>query len=158
MALAPIEDSDPTEQMRSLISLLWALDGSNFPLVGKLRFWSDSEDAQWFEFSLYPHAKNCTLCWILATVTPVISGHSKINKTNILMTNETFQQCGFDTSVGSDKPVYTRSLIRAFASRLNILCVLSYWPNTYFEFLSLKGGWASLSESTLVKIIHVHCW
>ena len=30
------------------------------------------------------------------------------------------------TSKASDQPAYTRSLIRAFASRLNILLVLSY--------------------------------
>ena len=30
------------------------------------------------------------------------------------------------TSTGSDQPAHTRSLIRAFASRLNILLVLSY--------------------------------
>ena len=32
--------------------------------------------------------------------------------------------CG--TSKASDQPAHTRSLIRAFASRLSILCVLSY--------------------------------
>ena len=31
------------------------------------------------------------------------------------------------TSIVSDQPAHTRSLIRAFASRLNILWVLSYW-------------------------------
>ena len=34
------------------------------------------------------------------------------------------------TSKGSDQPAHTRSLIRAFASRLNILWVLSYWQNS----------------------------
>ena len=33
------------------------------------------------------------------------------------------------TSKGSDQPAYTHSLIRAFASCLNILWLLSYWPN-----------------------------
>ena len=40
-----------------------------------------------------------------------------------------FQQCGMGTSKGSDQPAHTRRLIRAFASRLNILWLLSYWPN-----------------------------
>ena len=31
-----------------------------------------------------------------------------------------------ETSKASDQPAHTRSLIRAFASRLNILCLLSY--------------------------------
>ena len=33
------------------------------------------------------------------------------------------------TSKASDQPAHTRSLIRAFASRLNIQWVLSYWLN-----------------------------
>ena len=33
------------------------------------------------------------------------------------------------TSKDSDQPAHMRSLIRAFASRLNILWMLSYWPN-----------------------------
>ena len=33
------------------------------------------------------------------------------------------------TSKGSDQPAHTRSLIRAFGSRLNILWLLSYWLN-----------------------------
>ena len=38
------------------------------------------------------------------------------------------------TSKGSDQPAHTNSLIRAFASRLNILWVLSYWPNNIWSF------------------------
>ena len=38
------------------------------------------------------------------------------------------------TSKGSDQPVHTHSLIRAFASRLNIQCVLNYWLNTICSF------------------------
>ena len=38
------------------------------------------------------------------------------------------------TSKSSDQPAHTRSLIRAFASRLNILWVLSYWPNIIWNF------------------------
>ena len=47
------------------------------------------------------------------------------------------------TSKASDQPAHTRSLIRAFASRLTIL-----W--------SLTGGLTDLSESTLLKL--PHCW
>ena len=35
----------------------------------------------------------------------------------------------FATSKGSDQPAHTRSLIRAFTSRLDIQWVLSYWLN-----------------------------
>ena len=35
------------------------------------------------------------------------------------------------TSKASDQPAHTCSLIRAFASRLNILWVLSFWLNTF---------------------------
>ena len=55
------------------------------------------------------------------------------------------------TSKASDQLARTRSLIRAFASRLNILCT-----EQHLEFLSLKGACKGLSESTLVKT--PHCW
>ena len=55
------------------------------------------------------------------------------------------------TSKASDQPAHTRSLIRAFASRLNIL-----WTEHHLEFLSLKGGCTGSSESALVKISN--CW
>ena len=38
------------------------------------------------------------------------------------------------TSKASDQPAQTRSLIRAFASRLSILWLLSYWLNTIWSF------------------------
>ena len=38
------------------------------------------------------------------------------------------------TSKASDQPAHTRSLIRAFACRLNILWVLSYWLNIIWSF------------------------
>ena len=38
------------------------------------------------------------------------------------------------TNKASDQPAPTRSLIRAFASRFNILWVLSYWLNTICSF------------------------
>ena len=37
------------------------------------------------------------------------------------------------TSKASDQPAHTRSLIRAFASRLSILWLLSYWLNTIWS-------------------------
>ena len=42
------------------------------------------------------------------------------------------------TSKGSDQPAHRRSLIRAFASRLNILGVLSYWSNIFWSLYALK--------------------
>ena len=38
------------------------------------------------------------------------------------------------TSKDSDQPAHTRSLIRAFACRMNILWLLSYWPNMIWVF------------------------
>ena len=59
------------------------------------------------------------------TVKPVLSGHSKIDKTKNLMTNEPrhniFNNVVCVTSKASDQPAHTRSLIRAFDGRLNIL-------------------------------------
>ena len=40
-----------------------------------------------------------------------------------------FKQCG--TSISSDQPAHTRSLFRAFARRLNILWLLSYWLKSF---------------------------
>ena len=59
------------------------------------------------------------------------------------------------TSKASDQPAHMCSLIRAFASRLNIL-TLKLLTEHHLEFLSLKGGCIGLYESTLVKM--PHCW
>ena len=59
----------------------------------------------------------------------------------------------FATSKASDQPAHTRSLIRVFASRLNIMSV-KLLNEHHLEFLSLKGGCTGSSESTLVKMPH----
>ena len=56
------------------------------------------------------------------------------------------------TSKVSDQPTHTRSLIRAFATRL----IVTLLTERHLEGLSLKGGCTGLSESTLVK--KSHCW
>ena len=59
------------------------------------------------------------------------------------------------TSKGSDQPAQTRSLIRAFASRLSILWLLSYYLNTI---------WVSKLKRRLQRLVRVynvkmpHCW
>ena len=51
------------------------------------------------------------------------------------------------TSEGSDQPAHMRSLIRAFASHLNILCLfLRLLTKQHLEFLSLPGGCTGSSE------------
>ena len=55
------------------------------------------------------------------------------------------------TSKDLDQPEITRSLIRAFASRLNKLLT-----EHHLEFLNLKGGCTGSHASTLVKM--PHCW
>ena len=42
------------------------------------------------------------------------------------------------TSKASDQPAHTRSLIRVFASGLNILWMLSYWLNIIWSFFAKK--------------------
>ena len=42
------------------------------------------------------------------------------------------------TSKGSDQPAHTRSLIRAFASRFNIIWELSYWLSIIWRSLAQK--------------------
>ena len=44
------------------------------------------------------------------------------------------------TRKASDQPAHKRSLIRAFASGLNILRVFSYWVNIICSFLAQKGA------------------
>ena len=61
------------------------------------------------------------------------------------------------TSKGSDQPAHTRSLIRAIASRLNILWVLSYWLNIIWSF-KLKRGlyrlvWVYTCQNTTLSEI-----
>ena len=53
--------------------------------------------------------------------------------------------------VGPAKPQISLPLIRAFASRLNIILT-----EHHLEFLSLKGGCRGSSKSTLVKMSN--CW
>ena len=60
------------------------------------------------------------------------------------------------TSEASDQPAHTRSLIRAFASRLSNSMTVKLLTEHHLEFLSLKGGCRGSSESTHVKM--PHCW
>ena len=69
--------------------------------------------------------------------------------------HEIFNNVVCATSKALDQPAHTRSLIRAFARRLNILSVKLVTEH-HLEFLGLKGGCTRSSESTLVKI--PHCW
>ena len=58
------------------------------------------------------------------------------------------------TSKASDQPAHMRSLIRAFASCLNILWLLSYWPTIILKFLSLKEASQAYTcqNTTLLEI------
>ena len=60
------------------------------------------------------------------------------------------------TSYASDQPAHTRSLIRAFASRLNILASVKLLTEHNLKILSLKEGSTGSSESKLVNM--PHCW
>ena len=53
------------------------------------------------------------------------------------------------TSKGSDQPVHMRSLIKTFASCLNMS--IKILTEHFLEFLSLNGGCTGSFESTLVK-------
>ena len=64
--------------------------------------------------------------------------------------HEIYNNVVYATSKASDQPAHTRSLIRAFASRLNIRPVLSYSLN----IICLKGGCTGSSVSKFVKIPH----
>ena len=53
------------------------------------------------------------------------------------------------TNKAPDQPAHTRSLIRAFASRLNVPLLLSYWSNIIWSFYCTGS-----SASPLVKMSH----
>ena len=57
------------------------------------------------------------------------------------------------TSKASDQPAHTRSLIRAFASLLNILRVKLLTEHD-LEFIRLTGGCTDSSETIRVKMPH----
>ena len=60
------------------------------------------------------------------------------------------------TSEVSDQPAHTRSLIRAFASRLNFLWVLWYWLNIILSFQAWKET-AQARLSLHLSKCHIHC-
>ena len=63
---------------------------------------------------------------------------NKINECLYMTINEPVNEISNNvvcaTSKASDHPAHTRSLIRAFASRLRIIWLLSYWLNTIWSF------------------------
>ena len=64
------------------------------------------------------------------------------------------------TSKASDQPAHTRSLIRAFASRLNVQRVLSYWLNIIWSFLAKRRlhmlVWVYTCQNTALLEITCH--
>ena len=64
------------------------------------------------------------------------------------------------TSKGSDQPAHMRSLIRAFASCLSILWLLSYWLNTIWRKSKLKRRLKRLVgvyTCQNVKLVEISC-
>ena len=60
------------------------------------------------------------------------------------------------TSKASDQPAHTRSLIRAFSSRVEYSMIDKRLTGHHLEFLSLKRCCRGESKSTLVKMSN--CW
>ena len=58
------------------------------------------------------------------------------------------------TSKVSDQPAHTRSLIRAFASRMNNLWLLSYCPNSIWSFLAYEEA-AQACPSLFMSKCHI---
>ena len=65
--------------------------------------------------------------------------------------HEIYKNVVYTTSKASDQSSHTHSLIRAFASRLDIIKLLN---EHHLEFLSLKGGCTGSSEYTHFKMLH----
>ena len=67
--------------------------------------------------------------------------------------HEIFNHVVCATSKASDQRARTRSLIRAFVSRLSILFIIvELLTDHHWEFLSLKGGCRGSFESTHVRM------
>ena len=78
------------------------------------------QTTEWFGaqcFKAKTSSNGCNTCTCVANVT-----FSRLYEPRHEISNNVV--CA--TSKGSDQPAHTRSLIRAFASRLNILLILSY--------------------------------
>ena len=57
-------------------------------------------------------------------------------------------------SKAPDQPAHMHSLVRAFASRVNIHRNVKLLTEHRLEFVSLKGGYTGSSESTLIRMPH----
>ena len=89
------------------------------------------------------------------TVYAIVVGPSCSHVYTLCSASEMSPDMRFATSKGSDQPALTRSLIRAFTSRLNILWVFDTdWTSLCAS--TLEGGCTCSSESTLVKM--PLCW
>ena len=92
-----------------------------------------------------------------STVKPVYNSHSKIDKTKVLLTNELVHEISNNvvcaTSKASDQPAHLdQSLCLSLEYPMRVKLLTEH----NLRFLSLKGGYTGLSESTLVKM--PHCW
>ena len=106
------------------------------------------------------HWLNYYEIWFLKDVKLLLWKHHTISKrcNKIPLQDEPWREISSNvvcaTSKGSDQPAHTHRLIRAFASRLNILWLLSYTGWVSFGVSKLKGGYTGMSESTPVKMPH----
>ena len=92
-------------------------------IVGILIYW---------HFNIYEHDElHAQLSWTWKSFIISRPGHKKIK---IEPWHEISNNVVCATSKASDQPAYMRSLTRAFASRLIILWILSYWPNIIWSF------------------------
>ena len=76
------------------------------------------------------------------------AGHWNLNEPQHEISNNVV--CA--TSKASDQPALTRSLIKAFASRLRILWLLSYWLNIVLRRLHRLAWVYTFQNATLLEI------
>ena len=103
---------------------------------------------------LEPHRRHCVVS-LSKNINPSLV-LIQPRKTRPFITERLLMGLEESNQTNKDQPGHTHSLIRAFASRSNILQVLSLLTEHHLDFLSLKGGCIGLSESALVKM--PHCW
>ena len=82
--------------------------------------------------------------------------HKKVYRDHTSFCHELSNNVVCATSIASDQPAQTRSLIRAFASQsLEHSMIVKLLTEHHLEFLSLKGGCRGSSESAHMSKCHI---
>ena len=102
---------------------------------GRMSSWQDGHPmtTTWVKKGIH-HSKIYESCWKAESTSPLAIYKPHPEKILFEPVHEISNNMVCATSKTSDQPAHTRSLIRAFASPLSILWLLSYCLNTIWSF------------------------